>query len=204
MDTKKVQSLLKTFGFDINDTETALITTYLNMVLKWNKAINLTGYQTAEEILQFLVTDSLYVARFLKTLNLPTPLQTLDVGAGAGFPGIPLRIVWHQGLYTLIERREKRALFLANVLANLNLPETLLFRGSVENIAVQADLIISKAFLPWQKLLPFIRPLLKQESILIVLTTQACPNLASWTLCHEMHYTLEQKQRFLWAISPRS
>lgn len=96
--------------------------------------MNLVGTRTAEETFATLVVDSLHLADFLvQDWAMETPLSgepdCWDLGSGAGLPGLPLRMLWQQGTYWMVEAREKRALFLSTVLARFPLPETRVFRG---------------------------------------------------------------------------
>ena len=184
---------------------------YLDLLLTWNRAINLTGGRNRAEILNRLIPDSFHLAAFLESPEL-SQLPALagaprvwDLGAGAGLPGIPLRMVWDKGAYTLVEAREKRALFLANALAALDLPRTTAFRGTAEALFAReplgADIILSRAFMPWEKLLTFCEPGLAPGSLLIVFASEACGTLpAPWRLAAERDYCVGQSRRWFWAL----
>ena len=119
---------------------------YVDMLAAWNRAMNLTGGRDGADILEHLVPDSFELAAFLSSGPLadaadaagPDGPRVLDLGAGAGLPGIPLRMVWERGEYTLVEAREKRALFLANALAALDLARTTVWRGPAEALFARA------------------------------------------------------------------
>ncbi|MBQ9536328.1 MAG: class I SAM-dependent methyltransferase [Desulfovibrionaceae bacterium] len=197
---------LEALGFEKGQEQVAALTTYIGLLSKWNQSFNLTGANTSEAILKEIV-DSLHVAQFVASLPLEDTCQSYDLGAGAGLPGIPLRILWHKGTYTLIERKTKRALFLAQVLAKLKLPKTLCFRGSVEEFQEQhADsgaLILSKAYKPWDKLLPSLPKLLAPKGLVVMLTCEKPPaNFPhGFRLLKSQAYTLQTKTRWLWALT---
>ncbi len=183
---------------------------YLALLLKWNKAMNLVGPQSWLEILNTLAADSFFLAEFLNSLPLPQEPQIWDLGAGAGLPGIPLRLIWTKGRYTLVEAREKRALFLQNALANCGVPGTKVFRGRAEAFMAQAepaDLILSRAFMPWQKLLDFITPGLKQGGLAVFMMLERLPRVlpARWLAAGQLEYHLpapdgKKLRRNFWAL----
>ena len=187
---------------------------YLQMLLAWNRAINLTGGRNRADILGRLIPDSFELAAFLESAPLAQVPATTgaprvwDLGAGAGLPGIPLRMVWERGDYTLVEPREKRALFLANALAQLDLPRTTVFRGTAEALFARkpqgADIILSRAFMPWEKLLPFCEPGLAPGGVLIIFASEACADIpAPWRLLAERAYSVGGSRRWFWALQHR-
>ncbi|WP_320171629.1 16S rRNA (guanine(527)-N(7))-methyltransferase RsmG [Maridesulfovibrio sp.] len=181
---------------------------YLNLLIKWNKSMNLVGPSGWEEIFHSLITDSLYLADFLKTLDLPESPRTLDLGAGAGLPGIPLRCVWQNGSYLLVESRQKRSIFMRTVLRSIKLPGTDVFQGRAEKIPqaeLPADLIISKAFMPWKELLPFVIPMLGKGGRVIILSNDLPPDSAAtekFGFKVEKHttYSAGNREHYLWAL----
>lgn len=189
----------------------ARLNAYIDMLMAWKKAINLVGASSRQDMLSDLVPDCLYLASFMGTLY-PSDWQGLcwDFGAGAGLPGIPLRIFWQNGEYIMIEAREKRALFLANVLASLKLPRTGAFRGTVETYShlpgspSRTSCIISRAFMPWQKLLPFCKNLLENHGHVIVMANQEAPIAPDgWKIASVAAYPYKNKRRYIWAFSPQ-
>ncbi|MCR5563648.1 MAG: class I SAM-dependent methyltransferase, partial [Desulfovibrio sp.] len=159
-----------------------------------------------------LVADSFHLARFFEALPLPVApdgrLDAADLGAGAGLPGIPLRLVWQKGCYTMVEAREKRALFISSVLARLSLPRTDVYRGRVEDFfAARGEalgLIVSRAFMPWRELLTLAAPHLGDGGVIVVLASQAPPKAApeGWLQTGAREYTACGRQRWFWAFTP--
>lgn len=179
---------------------------YLDILQKWNRTLNLTGARTPVKIINELICDSFYLAKFLYVLfdrNANANAITLDLGAGAGLPGIPLRIVWDKGFYVMIEAREKRALFLANVLSRLNLARTSVYRGRAEAYfrehTQQYTCILSRAFMPWQELISFCGPYLSADGYLIIMaSTPPPPAQISWSVVYSLAYA--NNKRWLWAV----
>jgi 16S rRNA (guanine527-N7)-methyltransferase len=90
---------------------------YLDLLLLWNRAQSLTGFESPPEIVRGLFEDSLL---FLPLLP-DRPLRVVDIGAGAGIPGMPLRIIDDGIAVTLIESKRKRVSFLKTVRRELGL-----------------------------------------------------------------------------------
>lgn len=179
---------------------------YLDQLVAWNKVLNLSAFNNRQKIIQELIADSFYLADFLENLfGKDACPQTADLGSGAGLPGIPLRLVWSAGRYTLVEAREKRALFLANVLSRLKLTRTYVFRGMAEkffqSLDKNLDCIVSRAFMPWPKLGVFCRPRLSGAGFLIVMANQPPPKDADgWGLARDYSYPIGERTRYFWAM----
>lgn len=190
-----VAELCRKAGFDLSGRQVEHLVIYLDLLMQWNRKINLVGFKNWEDTLATLVLDSFYLARFLSDLppateakipaTLPCPDKNndeknyvnptvWDLGAGAGLPGIPLRMVWQEGCYWLVEAREKRALFLATALSRLGLPGTHIFHGRAETFMLGklADVIVSRAFMPWPQVLKLVRPRLVPGGLVILLTKE--------------------------------
>lgn len=180
---------------------------YAALLLKWNRRMNLSGVRNLEE-LEDLFLDSLALANFMKSLfPAPTPdFSVWDLGAGAGLPGIPLRLVWTDGEYWLVESRRKRALFLENVLASLDLSKTRVFNGRAEKfftfINRKADCILSRAFMPREKLIQFCAPHLSASGVLILMSGADEPILPpDWQILSQSSYPTARGRRWLLALA---
>ena len=89
---------------------------YLDLLVKWNQKINLTSEKSSQDILLRHIFDSLQYATFISSQD-----EILDIGSGAGFPGIPLKIIYPELVATLIESQRKRCSFLETVISQLGL-----------------------------------------------------------------------------------
>ena len=122
-------------GFPLTKEQSSQLAIYLDLLMRWNRMMNLVGARHWRDALDDLILDSFHLAAFLREHILPTlppsPV-TWDLGAGAGLPGIPLRMVWHDGTYCMVESRDKRTIFLSTVLARCPLKGTQVFRGRAE------------------------------------------------------------------------
>jgi 16S rRNA (guanine527-N7)-methyltransferase len=190
-------------GFPLAGETAALLSDYLNLLMRWNRRMNLVGAARWEDALDNLVMDSFWLARFLEQevfgADSARPAagaedggfpETWDLGAGAGLPGIALRMVWRRGRYWMVESRGKRALFLATVLARLHLPHTRVFRGRAEIFMAgrTADLILGRAFMPWREMLEMVRPCLNPGGMVILLTREAVRPEKGWVCAASFSY----------------
>jgi 16S rRNA (guanine527-N7)-methyltransferase len=133
----------------LTEAQARLLSTHVRIMLEWNSRINLTRITLPEEIIVKHLLDSIAPAR-----HLPQSGHALDVGAGAGFPGIPLKIVYPGLRMLLLESSRKKAGFLAAAAASLQLDGlTVLhdswqdFRQRREN-ADKFSLIVMRAIKP--------------------------------------------------------
>jgi 16S rRNA (guanine527-N7)-methyltransferase len=115
---------------------------YLDLLVKWNRKINLTSEKTPSEILHRHIFDSLQYARVISPNDL-----VMDIGSGAGFPGIPLKIIYPHLILTLVESQRKRCSFLEAVVSNLALQETRVINERAEKISPvpMVDVVILRA-----------------------------------------------------------
>lgn len=183
----------------LTDEQARLLSVYLEILVKWNSRMNLVGPSTWPEILDTLIQDSWHLADLLDTLE-PQPGQTLDLGAGAGLPGIPLRVFWQQGEYYLVEPRQKRALFMEQALAHMRLPRTRVICARMEALPQarrQANLIVSRAFMPWQKLLVAVKSCLAPEGRVLVMSNEtSADTVDGYSLEMVRDYTVAGKKRY--------
>ncbi len=190
---------------------------YVTLLMQWNRVMNLVGARHWQDCLQTLMVDSFYLEEFLRTLPpVPEDAHIWDLGAGAGLPGIVLRMLWQEGHYHLVESREKRALFLSNVLAQCNamqspLKQTTVYRGRAEDFfaeqkaqGVDAHLIVSRAFMPYAQLLEFVKDHMATEGRVVFLTLDKAPDAElaelGWLVENESSYIIQEQKRYFWSI----
>jgi 16S rRNA (guanine527-N7)-methyltransferase len=200
-----VAALLKRGGFTPSESELEALTGYLTLVLKWNKVMNLVGPYSWKDILTILIIDSLHLNQFLRSLPLPAAPVTWDFGAGAGLPGIPLRALWQEGEYHLVDVREKRAMFMEQTVKRLRIPNTTVYKGRVEEFMARhdpADLMLSRAFMPWKKLLDLVGPNIKSQGRIVVLALEPVPQdlIEGWSVEKEISYSVGKDTRYFWSL----
>jgi 16S rRNA (guanine527-N7)-methyltransferase len=119
------------------------ISTYIDVLLKWNSKINLTSVRDPQEIVRRHFGESLFLAATL--LEQDWRGTVVDVGSGAGFPGLPLAMYRPAANVTLIESQGKKAAFLNEVIYALKLTNAKVFHGRAEVFPGQADLVTLRA-----------------------------------------------------------
>ena len=115
---------------------------YLQLLLKWNQKINLTAEKDPEEILKKHVFDSLQYCRAIEP-----GLRVMDIGSGAGFPGIPLKIIFPELQLVLVESQRKRCSFLETVVRELKMEQVTVLNARAEDIPDnhQSDAVVFRA-----------------------------------------------------------
>lgn len=197
------QLTCKKFDF-LNSNIEKKIGIYINLLLSWNKKINLVGMKDAYNIYNNLIIDSFYLYYFFINKFKEDNYIFLDLGAGAGIPGIPFRILYTKGTYYLIEIRKKRVVFLKNCILDLKLKNTFVLDEYVEkiNLDKKSDFIIARAFKPYKEVLSISRRIIKQGGRVIILANQKYPAEipSSWNLEESLEYNLKEKKRYFWVF----
>ena len=177
---------------------------YLTLLATWNKRINLTGAKTLESLFRKQIIDSCLIASLLATHCTNPHPRLIDLGSGAGFPALPLRLLWPKGSVVLVEKQGKRASFLRTVIAHLAL------KGTIAAISHEQpasfDILTSKACLPIPTLLPCAKQLLADQGLLAILATSPLPQapdteaLSDVTPITTMPYMAFDQPRWLWLL----
>lgn len=135
------------------NSELSSIRTYIDLLLKWNAKFNLTAIRDPEEIVTRHFGESLFAARWLFPTR-DSHLSVIDVGSGAGFPGLPLK-VWSPNVdLTLVESNHRKATFLREVIRALNLKSTAVLTQRAESVSLRADLVTFRAVERFERILP--------------------------------------------------
>ena len=137
---------------------------YYEMLVEKNKVMNLTGITEWDEVLEKHFLDSISLIR---AINLGQNISVLDMGTGAGFPGIPLKIAFPNLQITLADSLNKRVLFLQEVIETLKLEGIEAIHGRAEDLArdkkyrEQYDLVVSRAVANLSTLSEYCLPFVK-------------------------------------------
>ena len=130
---------------------------YMELLLEWNKKMNLTAITKPEEIILKHFIDSITISSYIKEKE-----KVIDVGTGAGFPGIPLAIIYPNVSFTLIDALNKRILFLEEVIAQLHLSNVVVKHARAEDFAKgnreKYDIATSRAVANLPVLLEYLLP----------------------------------------------
>jgi 16S rRNA (guanine527-N7)-methyltransferase len=137
----------RTLGFSLTEDQIRCFLVYLARLLEWNHTINLTSITDPFEIISKHFVDSLTA---LSACEFPGQSVVVDVGTGAGFPGIPLKLVRSDLRLTLIEPSQKKCSFLHFIVGVLKLQQVSIYTGELQGYAAQmshsfADVIVLRA-----------------------------------------------------------
>ncbi|MEG0228553.1 MAG: 16S rRNA (guanine(527)-N(7))-methyltransferase RsmG, partial [Lachnospiraceae bacterium] len=142
------ESKLKEMGIVLTDRQKQQFVAFYDILLEWNQVMNLTGITEEEEVNEKHFVDSLSL---VKVVNLQEVHKIIDVGTGAGFPGIPLKIIFPHLEVVLLDSLNKRVKFLDAVIETLGLTGMKAIHGRAEDFAKtmeyreQFDLCVSRA-----------------------------------------------------------
>lgn len=151
METAAIARLLRPFA-EVGDEVLRETSIYIDVMLKWNRKINLTAVRDPEEIVTRHFGESFFAASHL----LPPSWrgEVIDVGSGAGFPGLPLAMYSATASVTLIESQGKKAAFLHEVIHMLGLKNVRVFHGRAEEFPDHGDVVTLRAVEQFQRVLP--------------------------------------------------
>ena len=156
--------MLAKMNISLSDKQLQQFMTYYEMLIEKNKVMNLTAITDFDEVVEKHFVDSVSL---IQVVDLHHPLKVIDLGTGAGFPGIPLKIVFPELNVVLADSLNKRLVFLNEVIDALGLTEIYTVHGRAEDLArmpeyrEQFDLCVSRAVANLSTLaeycLPFVR-----------------------------------------------
>jgi 16S rRNA (guanine527-N7)-methyltransferase len=158
LETARIAELLKPYLAQTVLTEQQLnnISIYIDILLRWNLRMNLTAVRDAEEIVRRHFGESLFAAHCLfPQVSDSPPCRVIDVGSGAGFPGIPVKLCVPAAHVTLIEANHKKVAFLREVIRGLTLINIDVFAGRAEDYgATRGDVVTLRAVEKFGTVLP--------------------------------------------------
>lgn len=157
---QEILSALMPFGILPTSAETESVRRYITLLLEWNQKIGLTGLSDPSEIVSRHFGESWFVTRLV---GLKTG-QLADVGSGAGFPGLALKVLCPGLKIMLIEQNKKKAAFLAEVIRALSLEGVSVFACAYEDWSVpraSLDYVTARAIGQYPRFLKWAAPVLK-------------------------------------------
>jgi 16S rRNA (guanine527-N7)-methyltransferase len=178
-------TICSTFGLDLSEEMMEKFKTYASLLLEWNRRIHLVSKRdaTGSRIMRHFV-DSLTIFR---AIGMPSHSNVLDLGAGAGFPSIPMKIVRQDLQLTLIESVHKKCLFLKKLNETLNQGDVVVVDQRAEELASRTDfqgrfdLVTAKALGRLVDIAEISVPFLKTGGILVTYKGRAAKEEARST-----------------------
>jgi 16S rRNA (guanine527-N7)-methyltransferase len=161
---------LNDLGLDLEESIQDRLLAYLDLIAKWTRVYNLTAVRDAQEMLSHHLLDSLAVIAPLRRemANLQRAVDSrslLDVGSGAGLPGVVIAIVFPEVQVTCVDTVAKKAAFIQQVAVSLKLPNLKGLHARVESLTQPFDVICSRAFASLLDFTQWSRSALAEEGI---------------------------------------
>lgn len=158
----ELKELAKEINIDLTEKQVNQFRTYKDEIIKWNEQVNLTAITEEREFLIKHFIDSLTIQKYVQPNS-----KIIDVGTGAGFPGIPLKIVDSSLSVTLLDALNKRLKILNEIIKELALESIVTVHGRAEEVARNKneretyDYAVSRAVAPLNVLVEYLLPFIK-------------------------------------------
>lgn len=165
MDNRRFDQELNELGIQLTDVQKEQFDRYYELLIEWNKVMNLTGITDYDEVNLKHFTDSLTIVRINEMNDVST---LIDIGTGAGFPGLPIKIAFPHIKVVLLDSLKKRIKFLDKVIEVLNLDDVVTLHGRAEDYAKkveyreQFDMCVSRAVANLSTLSEYCMPFIKK------------------------------------------
>jgi len=165
---KKLQQGLIDLPLDIGESGLEDLLSFINLIVKWNKAYNLTAVRDPEEMVSLHILDSLSI---LPHIKLP---RVADIGTGAGLPGIPLAICMPDCHFVLVDSNSKKTRFVKQAVLELKLKNVEVVHSRVELLKAEPlfSTVITRAFAEMAVILKLTGHLLDEEGWLLAMKGQ--------------------------------
>jgi len=126
-------------GINLHEEQIKKFSRYLELLVQWNQKINLTSLKTPQEIIIKHFLDSISCIQAINRYINIEGTSIVDVGTGAGFPGIPVKIVCPSVSLSLLEARKKKTLFLEKIIEEMNFQQVEILNGRAEVFGKRPD-----------------------------------------------------------------
>jgi len=182
VDSVAIAGLLRPYA-ELNPQQLEQTITYLELLLKWNAKVNLTSVRGAEQIVTRHFGESFFAGRQLVAVDAAT--SVIDLGSGAGFPGLPIAVLRPFAGVTLIESGAKKATFLNEVIYALGLKNVKVARQRGESFVGSADLVMMRAVEKVEAAIPIALNLVRPGGCLALMIGASQTSLAM-RVAHEV------------------
>ncbi len=160
---------LEQLELPVDEKQVDLLLTFVGLIEKWNKAYNLTAIRSRPDIVRLHILDSLAVRPYLKGPRI------IDIGTGAGLPGIPLAIFSQENSFTLLDSNSKKTRFVQQAILDLKLENVEVRHARAEQFEPddnRFDTVICRAFAGIEAIIDYSKHLLTENGILLAMKGQ--------------------------------
>jgi 16S rRNA (guanine527-N7)-methyltransferase len=126
-------------GINLHKEQIKKFSRYLELLLQWNQKINLTSLKTPQEIIIKHFLDSISCIKIINKYIDKDGISVIDVGAGAGFPGMPIKIIYPSIRLSLLEARKNKTIFLEKATEEINFKKVKIINGRAETFGKSVD-----------------------------------------------------------------
>lgn len=184
MKTEAISELLQPYLGEkvLSTAQLQSLAEYLELLLHWNAKINLTAIRQPDEIVRRHFGESLFAARHLLSEGDAAEISAIDIGSGAGFPGLPMKIAASGLKLILTESNHKKATFLSEAVRTLRLTDVKVSVTRAEELMVRADLVTLRAVERFSRILPVARRLMSAGGRLALLIGDSQAGMAQSAL----------------------
>jgi len=160
-------------GINLHKEQIKKFSRFLELLIQWNQEINLTSLKTPREIIIKHFLDSISCVKIINRYIDIEGISVIDVGAGAGFPGIPIKIICPSIRLSLLEARKKKAVFLEKIIGEMNFQQVEILNGRAETFGKgvdyreRYDIAISRAVAHLNVLSEYCLPLIRLEGLFV-------------------------------------
>lgn len=143
----------------LNSLQIEMLIKYMDLLLEWNKKINLISRKDTDH---FILHHLIHSLAFLKISSIKQGSEVGDIGSGGGLPAIPLSIIFEGSSFTLIESVGKKVMVMNDIISQLGIGNVCTYHGRAENLKKKFDIITGRAVAAFDSFRELSAPLLKK------------------------------------------
>ena len=195
MNKEEFIKMVSELGVDLTDDQLIKLDNFYKLLIEWNKKINLTRITEKEDVYLKHFYDSLTI---VKEIDLSTKSTLCDVGTGAGFPGIVLKIIYPNLKITLVDSLLKRVKYLNAIIKDLELNDIEAIHSRGEEYKGKFDVVTARAVANIEKLLSFTMHLVNEDGVFIAMKANIEEELSEDVIKKiNRKYKIEKVNKFL-------